>query len=80
MQDTQRTVTYILDRARAGENVAIHCRGGLGRTGLIAACCLVALGQGARESMARVRKARANAVETPEQEDWMEEFGRAVRW
>ena len=80
LQDTQRTVAYILGRARAGENVAIHCRGGLGRTGLVAACCLVALGRGARESIALVRNTRENAVETTEQARWVEEFERAARW
>ena len=36
-------ILNIADRMRAGETVVVHCRGGLGRTGTVAACVLVAL-------------------------------------
>lgn len=61
---------------QAGHNLVIHCKGGLGRTGVLAA--LLLLGQGrspaltpegaALLAMAEVRSARRNAIETVEQE------------
>ena len=37
-------VTTLADRLREGKNVAVHCRQGIGRAALIAACVLVGLG------------------------------------
>jgi atypical dual specificity phosphatase len=48
----------------AGERVAVHCGGGLGRTGTVLACHLVRHGLGADEAIVRVRAARPDAVET----------------
>jgi protein-tyrosine phosphatase len=61
-------VARTLAHARAGRTVVIHCMGGLGRTGLLAACCLRALGVEARRALAVVRAARPGAVETEAQE------------
>ena len=36
---------------RAGGVAVVHCRGGLGRAGTVAACCLVALGQAPADAM-----------------------------
>jgi hypothetical protein len=51
----------------AGERVAVHCGGGLGRSGTIAACYLVELGQDWRAAVARVRAVRPGAIETQAQ-------------
>ncbi len=50
-----------------GGRVLIHCRGGLGRAGTVAARLLVELGLQAGQAGARVRLARPGAIETPEQ-------------
>lgn len=55
-------------KIRSGHRVLLHCRGGLGRTGTIAARLLVELGMPAEEAIASVRHARAGAIETSEQE------------
>lgn len=55
-------------RLRAGEGVVVHCRGGLGRTGLVAARLLIELGEAPSSALRRVREARPGAVETPAQE------------
>ena len=55
----------------AGHNILIHCRGGLGRAGMIAARLLVETGVNPKAAMARVRVARPGAIETPAQEDWV---------
>ena len=51
----------------AGENVLIHCRGGLGRAGTIAALLMIERGDIAKDAMERVRSARPGAIETSAQ-------------
>lgn len=53
---------------RGGARILIHCRGGLGRTGTIAARLLVELGAAPAEAIAAVRRARAGAIENAAQE------------
>ena len=47
--------------------MVVHCRGGLGRSGLVAASVLVALGHPSGEAIRIVRVAREGALETPDQ-------------
>jgi len=54
-----------------GEGIVIHCRGGLGRTGIIAARLLIELGGDPDWALQRVRAARPKAVETREQEAYV---------
>ncbi len=68
-------VDVALTLARAGQHVVFHCRGGLGRAGTLAACCLVAAGELPDEAIATVRKARPGAVETKAQELFVSQFG-----
>ena len=51
-------------RLRAGERVLVHCRGGLGRAGSVAARLLVEFGATSSEAIAQVRAARPRAIET----------------
>lgn len=51
-----------------GISIAVHCRGGLGRTGMIAARVLVELGSEPGAAIARVREVRPGAIETRAQE------------
>jgi ADP-ribosylglycohydrolase/protein-tyrosine phosphatase len=53
---------------RRGGKVVIHCRVGLGRSGMIAARLMVELGMSPSEAISRVRKARPGAIQTSEQE------------
>jgi protein-tyrosine phosphatase len=69
----------VVDDLRAGRTVVIHCRGGLGRSGLVAASCLVALGHRPEEAIKRVRAARPGAVEVLAQERWVEKVAELVR-
>ena len=64
-------------RLRAGERVLVHCRGGLGRAGLVAASLLVELGAARpAEAIASVRAVRPGAIETSAQARWVE--GRRI--
>lgn len=53
------------------QGILVHCRGGLGRTGLVAARLLIELGEAPDRALARVRAARPGAVETREQEKYV---------
>lgn len=52
---------------RGGDDVVVHCKGGLGRAGMIAARLLVELGVPAEQAIRDVRRARPGAIETPAQ-------------
>lgn len=66
-----------IEVAREGSDVAIACMGGVGRTGTVAACALVAAGWGPEAAIAEVRRVRhPTAVETSEQEAFVEAFAR----
>lgn len=58
-------------RLDSGDRVLIHCRGGLGRTGLVAGRILVERGCNPRAAVHRVRAVRPHAIETPAQEHYV---------
>jgi ADP-ribosyl-[dinitrogen reductase] hydrolase len=64
-------VTRTVSRVRAGKTVVIHCRGGLGRTGVLAAACLRAAGVEAHRAIEIVRAARMGTIENAAQEDFV---------
>lgn len=73
-------VDTIMSRLREGLTVVIHCMGGLGRSGLVAAACLVAATEVTPEEAVRaVRAARRGAVETPEQEEFVGRYADRLR-
>lgn len=76
MADFSNLVTEILKRLQIPQKVVVHCKGGLGRTGLLAASVLIATGKtkDAKEAIYEVRKARSGTVETLEQEKFIEDF------
>lgn len=67
-------VRRVLAKASAGRNVVIHCKGGYGRTGTLAACVLVALGHDPEAAIAITRAARPGTIQTPEQEAYVRRF------
>jgi protein-tyrosine phosphatase len=52
---------------RGGSDVLVHCNGGLGRAGMMAARLLVEMGVAPDEAIRDVRRARPGAIETPAQ-------------
>ncbi len=60
----------------AGKNVVVHCRQGIGRSGLLAAAVLIRHGSSLEQALRLVSEARTIEVpETQEQKDWLRFFG-----
>jgi protein-tyrosine phosphatase len=67
-------------RLRAGAGVAIHCRAGIGRSGLLAGSVLVAMGRSPNEALAITAAARGVKVpDTQEQEAWLHTHARLLQ-
>jgi protein-tyrosine phosphatase len=63
-----------------GRSIAVHCRAGIGRSSVIAACALICAGSDTDRAFAQIRNARGIDVpDTPEQRDWVVAFERAYR-
>lgn len=58
-------------RLRAGFDIVVHCKGGLGRAGLVAARLMVELGVPPLDAVASVRQVRPGAIETQAQLDFV---------
>ena len=54
-----------------GGRVVLHCRGGIGRTGTIAARLLTEFGVSPKEAIRMVRAARPGTIETLQQEAYV---------
>jgi protein-tyrosine phosphatase/nicotinamidase-related amidase len=73
-------VRWCREATEAGEAVVVTCMGGLGRSGTVAACFLVAAGISPDAAIAAVRVARGpRALETSAQEDFVVNFASAVQ-
>jgi protein-tyrosine phosphatase len=68
-----------LERAREAGDAAVACMGGIGRTGTVAACALVAAGWNAAAAIGRVRAIRhPSAVETDQQIGFVQSYERHI--
>jgi hypothetical protein len=73
-------ISDAFDRAKRDELVEVGCLGGSGRTGTVLACMAILAGVAPGEAVGWVRSAyRPEAVETAEQEAWVEWFGGWAR-
>jgi len=64
--------------AENGKNIVIHCMGGLGRTGTLAACLLVLFGHSNEDAIRVTRQYRKGAIETKTQENFVETFRKLI--
>lgn len=70
-------VAALEQRLRSGESVAVHCRAGIGRSGLLGACVLCAFGVDPDSAFGMLSRARGVAVpDTDAQVAWVREFAR----
>jgi protein-tyrosine phosphatase len=64
----------------AGKKVVLHCRQGIGRTGLVAACLLLLAGYEPTPAVALLSEARGIPVpETQDQRRWLDGYARLIR-
>jgi ADP-ribosyl-[dinitrogen reductase] hydrolase len=61
---------------QAGKSIVVHCKGGLGRTGTIAARLMIELGDDAEEAIRDIRHARPGSIETFGHENSQEDYVR----
>jgi protein-tyrosine phosphatase len=75
--EAAQLIDVILKDLWAGKAVVIHCRMGVGRSALIAACLLKSQGMGVDEAFSMISRARGFAVpDTEGQREWVEQFER----
>lgn len=68
-------VITVADELDNGERVGVHCRQGIGRSGLFAVAVLKALGVSTDIAIGAASAARGRPVpETPEQTEWLRRF------
>jgi protein-tyrosine phosphatase len=74
------TLAHRLARAiAAGSIVGVHCRAGIGRSAIMTASILMALGQSADAALELITKARGVSVpDTSEQRDWLRSVGASL--
>jgi len=63
----------------SGMNAVVHCRQGIGRTGLVAACLLVTKGADPASAVQRLSAVRGLPVpETSEQRRWIDQYAATL--
>ncbi|MCC6311281.1 MAG: dual specificity protein phosphatase family protein [Trueperaceae bacterium] len=76
--EVDRLIATVRSALAAGETVVIHCMGGHGRTGTVAALTLASYGLSAEESIRTVRVAQPKALENDLQTGYVTDTAR--RW
>jgi protein-tyrosine phosphatase len=81
--NSESELTMTLDRLNtdlsSGKDVLVHCRQGVGRTGLVAACLLITKGLTPERAITKVRDARGMVVpETDEQRNWIHHYASVL--
>jgi atypical dual specificity phosphatase len=71
-----RCLDTIEKARRSSMGVSIHCAAGKGRTGTVLAAFFITQGMSPPEAIRHVRGLRPGSIETPEQEQALQEFAR----
>jgi len=66
--------TFLVEELRMGRDVCLHCKGGIGRSGTVAALLLIDHGVESEQAIVQVRQARRGAIETSEQEAFVRSY------
>lgn len=78
-RETRSLAQRLADMLRDGKAVAIHCRAGIGRSSLVAACALACAGVEPTIGFDRIAEARSVPVpDTDQQRAWVERFAETA--
>lgn len=66
-----RSGDQLIDTLNQGEKIVLHCAGGLGRTGTLAAKLLAEFGTAPEDAITVVRRVRPGAIESVQQERYV---------
>ncbi|HEU5458840.1 MAG TPA: dual specificity protein phosphatase family protein [Pyrinomonadaceae bacterium] len=73
--EIRQLVSNLEQSLKRGDSVGIHCRQGIGRSSLVAACVLVTSGESPSLAFEHISSARGRSVpDTPEQRNWVTAF------
>jgi len=68
----QQLAAELNDQLSRGARIGVHCRQGIGRSSLVAACVLVTSGESPQSAFEHIERARGRSVpDTAEQKDWV---------
>merc|ERR1719487_2353090 len=82
MEQAQAVLSNAIKTMRTGGHVVMHCRGGVGRAGMMGAALLLLLGeaQNPKHAIELVRQRRCKqAVETTRQEEFVAKYFKWLR-
>lgn len=73
-RNAHEALNVLIAKIDAGHKVLIHCKGGVGRTGMIGACYLVTKGYTPQEAIQKVRSVHNAYIQTRNQELFVSNF------
>lgn len=78
MEKFKQTVSFVTAALKDGETVLIHCKGGRGRTGMLAAACLVKQGYTVDAAIKTVKQYRDGALTVQIKCDAVHDYAHSV--
>jgi len=69
--EQRQRLNEILGFLNSGRSVFVHCKGGLGRAGLVTAWALTHFGRTPEDAIREVRRVRSGSIENLKQERWV---------
>lgn len=79
MRAALRIASRVHEWVDGGGKVVVHCRGGMGRTGLVLAMTLVHMGRSAEEAIREIRAVNRHYIQTAGQARFVHELERELR-
>ncbi len=70
---------HLVDGLPEDAKIIVHCYAGIGRTGTFAVAYWIARGLEVEEAMVKIRSARPEAVQTPEQRAILDDFAASLK-